>query len=55
MQKRHWKRYILTIVLLAWAGIILYLSFQDASNHVKHLLQKNIFLLSLLLDIYPQF
>ena len=32
MQKRHWKRYILTIVLLAWAGIILYLSFQNGTD-----------------------
>lgn len=32
MQKCHWKRYILTIVLLAWAGIILYLSFQNGTD-----------------------
>ena len=32
MQKRHWKRYILTIVLLVWAGIILYLSFQNGTD-----------------------
>lgn len=32
MKKCHLKRYILTVVLLAWAGIILYLSFQNGTD-----------------------